>query len=446
MQIFKADGRAISAWLILVTLLAGAGCQSPLFQPKEQAATPLGEILAVRLNYRYEGDVPAPTLDPSQQTDQEGNAAIQTDFDTNRTQEVLDKTITSPDKKRVAAVYHRVTDYSSEYRLDMYASDGKLLKKLTSDAMAVHFPDTIVWSPDSSSLAFVAMIRVNAPDLGIAPLSEQGIANTPATPVEGDDNTVIDATNTEPESTPVAAVPTPPTPTGILTFRTEQIYTCDAEGGGVKPITLNEGLIYFYYSWSPDSSMLVAQAATSREWHYIEVMASNKEEMMIPQGRLRIIEKNGRERRLDDNLSSVRPVWSPDSTKVAAAYETQIRIYDAMGTNPTQAAVPLRNQLLISSQAYDRDQQRQLQASEPDPNANGPAATPEPTNEPLSTLPDEKLLVSYNPIVEIAWTADDLLYLQTAYLRRMKIETESVRSFSRWHRLVLSSQPETPAQ
>ena len=26
-----------------------------------------------------------------------------------------------------------------------------------------------------------------------------------------------------------------------------------ADGGGVKPVTENEGLIYFYYTWSPDS-------------------------------------------------------------------------------------------------------------------------------------------------------------------------------------------------
>ena len=189
--------------------------------------------------------------------------------------------------------------------------------------------------------------------------------------------------------------------------------------------------------------MLVAMAATAREWRYIEVLADQKGEMMVPQGRLRVIEKNGRERRLDDNLTAVRPVWSPDSAKIAAAFETQVRIYDAVGTNPTQAAIPLRNQLLISSQAYDRNQQRASHAGNID--ANAPASTPEP-NEPVSTLPDEKLLVSYNPIVEIAWTADENLYLQTAYLRRMKTETDSVRSFSRWHRLALTGQAATPVK
>ena len=106
--------------------------------------------------------------------------------------------------------------------------------------------------------------------------------------------------------------------------------------------------------------MLAALATTAREWKYLEIVAGSKGETMVPLGRPRIIEKNGRERRLDDNLTAVHPVWSPDSAKVAAAFDTQIRIYDANGTNPTQAAIPLRNQLLISSQAYDRDQQRQI--------------------------------------------------------------------------------------
>ena len=182
--------------------------------------------------------------------------------------------------------------------------------------------------------------------------------------------------------------------------------------------------------------MLVALSSTSREWRYLEVIAGSKGEVMMPQGRPRVIEKNGRERRLDDNLTSVRPVWSPDSSKVAAAFNNQIRIYDASGTNPTQAAIPLRNQLLISSQAYDREQQKTLQTAN---NANNTVVDPS-SDQALSTLPDEKLLVSYNPIVGLAWTSDDLLYLETAYLKQMKNELESVRSFSRWHRLILSMQ------
>ena len=417
-------------------LLVSACQNNNLFQPSNSApAAPLRSTPAVRLNFRYEPDVPGPTLDAAKNAD-ERNAAVQADFDSNRPGETLDRTIPSPDKKRVVAVYHRVTDMGAEFRLDIYAADGKLSKKLTSDAMAVHFPDTIVWSPDSGTLAFVAMIRAGQVDISGTSLALPTPA--PAAPATGDD---------VPAGTPTpAAAPTPAAPTGILTFRTEQIYICAADGSGVKPITENEGLIYFYYTWSPDSTMLAALATTSREWKIMDMNAGTKGEQMIPQGRPRVIEKNGRERRLDDNMTAVRPVWSPDSAKIALAFGNQIRLYDAGGTNPTQAAIPLRNQLLISSQNYDREQQRQSQSQTLDPNSNTAAASPTPADQPLSTLPDEKLLVSFNPIVELAWTLDDILYLKTAYIKRMKNESDSVTSFARWHRLVLTAQPTQPAK
>ena len=43
------------------------------------------------------------------------------------------------------------------------------------------------------------------------------------------------------------------------------------------------------------------------------------------------------------------------------------------------------------------------------------------------------------------WTAEDLLYLKTAYVKRMKNEADNVTSFARWHRLVLSAQAGQPA-
>ncbi|MEJ7622436.1 MAG: hypothetical protein WKF34_00435 [Pyrinomonadaceae bacterium] len=425
----------VSALLACVGFIVG--CGGDIFQKKPEAAPSVGSVAAVRLNFRYEPDVPAPSLDASRVV-QEINPAVQSDFDANRTFELLERTIPSPDKKQVVAVYRHISDISAEYRLDMYSPDGRLQRKMTSDAMAVHFPDTIVWSPNSASLAFVAMTRAALSFAASSPGTSVTVTPTPF------QETVIDAVP-EGEATPTptpAPVPTPAAPTGILTFRSEQIYLANADGAGVKPVTSNEGIIYFYYVWSPDSSMLVALAATASEWRYREVMSESKGEMMVPVGRLRTIEKNGRERRLDDNQTAVRPVWSPDSTKVAAAFENQVRIYDATGTNPTQAAIPLRNQLLISSQIYDREQQRAGQSI--DPNSNIPAPVPD---QPLSTLPDVSSLVSFNPIVEIAWTGEDLIYLQTAYLRRMKNEIDNVRSFSRWHRLALTVQPAaTPKQ
>ena len=417
--------------ILLVTAIIISSFSACGSNQVSNSVTPVGlsGVPAVRLNYRYEADVPAPTLPAT--SAEERNAGVLADFDTNRTQEALERTITSPDKKHVFAIYRNITDLSSEFRIDAYSPDGKLIKKVTPDTMAVHFPDTIVWSPDSNSIAFVAMLRTLTPLAAATPVPA---STTPVVdPLDPNTNTAM------PEPTP-APIATPAQPTGVLTFRSEQIYMCNADGGALKALTQNEGLIYFYYVWSPDSTMLAALATTVREWRYLEVIAESKGEMMVPIGRPRVIEKNGRERRLDDNLTAVHPVWSPDSTKISAAFATQVRIYDAIGVNPTQAAIPLKNQLLISSQAYDRDQQRIAANSTIDANTN----TAPIVDQPLTTLPDEKLLVSYNPIVEVAWTADDLLYSKTAYLKRMKLEAENVTSFSRWHRLVLSQQIVAP--
>lgn len=434
--------KALAAFVGLSAL--SAGCGGPA--KADPAAVSIADVPAVRLNYRYEADVPAPQVPVS--AAEEKNAAVQTDFDQNRPQESLDRTITSPDKKYVLAVYRAAEDRASEYRLDVYSPEGKLVRKVSSDSMAVHFPDSITWSPNSTKFAFSAMTRGVAP----TPTPSPGASPTTNKSPHPEVSPTASATPAEPpaEATPSpetqpAAATTPEAPKGILTFGTEQIYISENDGTGVKPITQTEGLIYFYYTWAPDSSMLAALAITSREWEYFDGMAAMKGESWTPVGRLRTVETNGRERRLDDNLTAVRPVFSPDSTKVATAFDTQIRIYDAVGTSPTQAAIPLRNQLLLSSQAFDREQQLKLQGQDTNANANANAA-PTPTPDfSATTLPDPKTLVSFNPIVQVEWPQPELVYFRTAFVKRMQNEADSVTSFARWHRLVLSGQP-TAAQ
>jgi hypothetical protein len=429
---------------LLIVLTASAlaltlACSRPDVSQPGFAPSSLSEVPAVRLNYRYEADVPPPDA-PKDSLKEDRNQAVQADFDANRPQEVLDMTITSPDKKRVLAVYHKAGDATAEFRLEMYTADGRALKKVTSDEMAVHFPDTIRWAPDSSTLAFVAMVRgVTVDDTATAPAPdpEVSITKPPIEDTNSNSSTLPDAnTNIDANSNTVVAAPTLQAPTGILTFRTEQIYLCNADGDGARAITQNEGLIYFYYVWAPDSTALAALATKSIEWKYLEDRANLAGEIFVPVGRPRVVEKNGRERRLDDALTAVQPVWSPDSYKIACAFDNQVRIYDAAGNTPTQAAIPLRNNLLISAQAYDREQASKLDAPV---DANAPAPVNANTAAP-TTLPDEKTLVSYNPIVGLNWTADDLLYFQTAYIKRMKNEADSVTSFQRWHRLVLTPQ------
>jgi hypothetical protein len=421
------------ALIVLLVAALFSACSRSVFDAPSGAPRSLAEVPAVRLNFRFEADVPEPTREA--QPAEERSAAVQADFDQARPQEILDKTLPSPDKKRILAVYHRVSDVQAEFRLDMYTSDGRLLKKVTPDTMAVHFPDTIVWAPDSSAVAFVGMLRLAG---GTPEASPPAAAPSPSPSIPPADNSNADpesAITPEGETNAVPPQPTPTAPSGILTFRTEQIYICNADGDGTKAVTENEGLIYFYYVWSPDSTMLAALAATAREWQFMSYQADAKGEAFVPIGRPRLVEKNGRERRLDDNLTAVRPVWSPDSSKVAEGFDTQIRIYDAVGNNPTQAAIPLRNQLLLSSQAYDRQQQLKLQD---DSNGNSNTVTPQTDNP--DALPDPATLVSFNPITDIEWTSPELLYFRTAYIKRMKNDADSVQSFARWHRLVLSPQ------
>ena len=316
--------------------------------------------------------------------------------------------------------------------------------------MAVHFPDTIVWSPDSATVAFVAMLR--AGQTGSMPVVPNSDTNTnanaanKATADSANANAETNAetnssTNGETNAAPTAPVSSVPEPAPVLTFRTEQIYICDAQGNDLKPVTQNEGLIYFYYVWSPDSQMLAAMATTFREWQFLQYQSDSKGEVFVPQGRPRLVEKTGRERRLDDNLTAVRPVWSPDSAKVAVGFlNQQIRIYDAIGETPSQAAIQLRNQLLISSKTYDEGLIKQEAANSNAAVNEVPTPAPTPANQTVSTLPDENSLVSFNPIINLEWTQDSLLYFQTGYVKEMKNASDSARSYLRWHRLVLSPQ------
>lgn len=434
--------------IVFALLLSTAACQRNIFDSPTVAPSALRDVPALRLSFRYEADVPAPS-DPAQAAQaEEKNAAVQADFDANRPQEILVKTIVSPNKQRILTVYQRLGDPDASFRLDMYSGDAGFLRRVSPETMTVDFPDIIVWSPDSANVAFVAIAREGGLN-SLTPLPNtnanmnSNTASNSAANVNANVNANVDSnTNANTEAAPVVA----PAPLGdaapnVITFRTEQIYICNSEGLDVKPITQNEGLIYYYFVWSPDSSMLVSLAATYQEWRVLQDRADRSGEVFVPLGRPRIVEKNGRERRLDDNLTSVRPVWSPDSAKVAVGYNsdnkpTQIRIYDAIGDQPTQAAIPLRNQLLISSQAFD---QKINNEQNPPPDANTETnANTNPAN-PSMTLPDERTLVSFQPIIALEWAAENMLYFQTGYVKIYRTG-DGARSSLRWHRLVLSPQ------
>ncbi len=430
-------------------LLTGCG-GNPLSEPIVIPIA-LKDVASSRLSYRYEPDVPAP--DPKSLpaiAKFERNEAVQLDFDTNRPTEILERTLPSPGGERILAVYRKGEDLISSFRLDMYSKDGKLLRKVTHDEMAVQFPGTIVWSPDGNNVAFVAKVR-SADDAKLADLKAMPDATPEVVDRDGEEKTEsagVDAAASPETGTEVAGTEASK---DVLTFRTEQIYTCAADGGDVKPLTKVEGLMYFYFVWAPDSGALAALATIHTEWQYFETRSKEAGQVFVPRGRPRLIEKNGRERLLDDFPTAVHPVWSPDSAKVAVAFDKQIRIYDGVRNQPTQAAIQLKNDLLISSRKYEEKlkleggdktegnnavlEQKKEAAEKSNSNTT--------TTQAESALPDANLLVSFNPIVNLVWPEDKMLYLETGFVRNYLDETESVRSYMRWHRLVLSAQAVT---
>jgi len=428
----------------IASLLFQAACQRNIFESPTVAPASLRDVPALRLNFRFEADVPAPPAGNENAQTEERNPAVQSDFDQNRPQELLDKTVISPDKQRVLAVYHKVEDAPAEFRLDMYSADGKILRRITYDGMAVYFPETIVWSPDSKTVAFMAKVRTGqgTQQTPVTPNQNGNQANTNAvansqTNVEANVNVNVENTNT----TTVNPTPLVEQPKAVLTLRTQQIYICGADGEDLKLLTQNEGLIYFYFVWSPDGSMLAALAATYQEWQILQYQAETKGEFYVPFGRPRLVEKNGRERRLDDYPTNVYPVWSPDSAKIAIAFDKQVRIYDAIGNAPTQAAIPMQNQLLISSKAYREQLERQEQGENTNTNTNAaPTNNDANTNQAMTTTLDEDSMVYFNPIIDLKWTEDKMLYFQTGYVKMYKDSANNVRSYLRWHRLIFSPQ------
>ncbi|REJ77504.1 MAG: hypothetical protein DWQ47_14100 [Acidobacteria bacterium] len=436
--------RAVCFGLLTVVL---AGCTADTRQDEPDAPVSFREVPAQRLNYRFEADVPPPELKLTPAMIQQRNEAVQKFFDENRPLEILNRTIESPDKTKFAAVYREIADEESEFRLDIFSADGSFVRKVTHEEMAIHFPDTIVWSPDSRNLAFVAMVRAREGMVPAEPDPLQGKGPeelAPQEPQTGNSNS--DGGNAETAEEPPGDKP----PTDVITFRTEQIYLCNSEGLDLKPLTKNEGLMYFYFVWAPDSSSLVSLATSITEWRVREARMKNAGEVFAPEGRPRLVEKNGRERLLDDFPTTVWPVWSPDSAKVAVAFDRQIRIYDAIGDTPTQAAVPLQNELLLASKSWEEQKKAEegpesLATPGSDSNSAGTGETADGntnsnTQAPTSALPDPSTLVSFNPIVAIEWTEESMIYFQTAFVKNYLDSAENVSSFARWHRLILSPQ------
>jgi len=367
------------------------GCKNVV---DRQNVTPrvLRDVPSRNLASRLSPDVTPPSTEIDDTLDK--FAAVANDFSTKRKDEALLRTVVSPDGRRVLALYGAADEPGSTFRIDLYNSDGQFLRNLIPPELACVFPEQVAWSPDGSFINFIAHRRA--------------VPSPSPTPP-----------NEEPEPSPGGSpVPSPsiaPLFPAVASFNTEQIYICNRDGYDLKPLTSREGLIYFYFAWAPDGHAMAALACKEDEWN------ARERQYKLPAGRPRVIAPDGTERLLDDALTDALPVWSPDASKIATAFDTDVAIYDAGGKTPTQARVPLGDQLITASVAYD--QKTTVQKA----NTNA---------QPASSAPSTP--ASFNPIVRLDWRRPETLYFQTAYVRVMPNET--INTFQRWHLLTISPQ------
>jgi hypothetical protein len=387
-----------STLAFLVSLIFATGCKS-VIERQDVRPRVLRDVPARNLAYRLNPDVSPPSTNFEDQTDK--FEAVANDFAGKRENDALIRTVVSPDGRRVLALYGTADEPGSTFRIDLYNSDGQFLRNLIPPDLSCVFPETVRWSPDGNFINFIAHKRA-------APSPTPTPPNAP-----------------EPDPSE-SAVPSPsigPIFAPVATFNTEQIYICNRDGYDLKPLTARDGLIYFYFVWAPDGHAMVALACKEDEWN------ARERQFKMPAGRPRLIAPDGTERLLDDGLTDALPVWSPDSSKIATAFDTDVTIYDAGGKTPTQGRLPLGEQLIAASVIYEQ----RTATRRANTNANSPEPSPSPAASPSQSVP-----ASYNPIVRLEWRVPESLYFQTAYVRLMPSET--INTFQRWHQLSLSAQ------
>ena len=383
---------------ILMSLIAAvAGCEA-ITERQNVRPLVLRDVPAERLAYRFEADTGIPAEVQTQESS-EKLAPIQADFISRRPDDALLRTVLSPDGQRALALYGTDNEPGPSFRIDLYAADGKFLRNLIPPTLSCVFPETVAWTSDGNFITFIAHKSVQP-------------APTPSPPVE--------LPEAAPELSPLPSPSIAPAFPAIAAFSTEQIYICNRDGYDMKPLTTREGLIYFYYSWAPDNHALVAMACKEGEWE------AREKAFRLPAGRPRLITIEGKERLLDDQVTETLPVWSPDSSKVATAFETDVAIYDAATNKPTQARSYLRDVLIAASIAYEEKNEGNKKKSGDADNKGETAKAPQGPPP------------SFNPVVRMEWPSPETLYLQTAYVR--VYTNESINTFQRWHRLLLSPQ------
>ena len=373
---------------MLFVLVLTVACKS-VIERQDVRPRVLRDVPARNLAFRLSPDVSLPSNIANEDLSDK-NINVANFFAAKREDDALLRTVASPDGKRILALYGTENEPPSAFRIDLFSSEGEFIRNLIPPDIACVFPETVAWSPDGRFINFIAHRR-ETPSPSPTPSFQPEPDVTPS---------------------PAASPSVAPLFAPVQSFYTEQIYICNRDGYDLKPLTQREGLIYFYFTWAPDSHAMVALACTEQEWN------TREKQYKLPAGRPRLIMPDGSERLLDDGLTDALPVWCPDASKIATAFDTDVAVYDAGGTTPTQGRIPLGEQLIAASVAYEE---------------KSGAKKSSPTSSATPSTPP-----SFNPIVRLEWPSPEQLYLKTAFVRVMPSET--INTFQRWHLLNLSAQ------
>lgn len=422
---FLCDGRSLAAVLALVACLTVAGCRAAQDALSVRPRS-LRDVPAARLAFRFEPDVKEESLPEylKKEEAEEPLSGVKADFETRRgNTEALIRTVLSPTGQRALALYG-TSETDTDFRIDLYGVGGNFVRNVLPQDLTGVFPAEVAWSPDGQRIAFSG-IRNPSAQPSPTPADALPPPDPPAGPPPSDPSV---------ELTPTPAIPLIPS---VQTFKTEQIYVGNSDGFDLRPVTTREGLIYFQLAWSPDGQFIAALACREDEWE------ARKKEGLAPAGRPRIVTLEGQERLLDDRLSVVAPVWSPDGSKVATAFDFDVAVYDVAGGSPTAAALPLAEALRGPSAEYDarvfkKDGAAAGKTGGAADNAN--AATQTNAAAPgAQAQTGAGEVISYNPFVRLEWPEPETLLAQTAYVRFFRDEPP-VFSYQRWHAVRLSPQ------
>lgn len=337
-----------------------------------QLQKPLRDTPSERLNFSF---VPDSRVEhPHNVRDGTGNlaaASVRADFESRRKREALVRTVTSPDKQQVLALYMTESDHDGSFRIALYDVEGRFIRELTPAAVKGSFPETVSWSPDGSYYAFI----------GLKDAGASAGANS-----------------------------------------SEQIYVCGGESLTCKLLTKRDGAIHFHFSWSADGLYLVTLDCSEAEW------SNRLQSNLLPAGRPRLVSLSGGERLLSDELTDVAPVWSPDGSKLAVAYGTDVIIHDATQGEGTSLRIPLREPLMAASITYD---EKNLRSTVKGKSSTGMAGNASKKAKPPGSVP-----LSFNPIITLEWPAPELILIETGFARIYSGEGVTKR-YSRWHRLLI---------